>query len=163
MLISSPWVSETGRSMSTKKSWKTRMPRVAEPSRPSWVEARAVSRQVVMLSAMGISSDTKPPSSVRTSGAQYRVSGKYWRSRGGSSAPAVSFPFSISAAGAAVGAASMPSSLRESPIGSVAAPQPVRKSSTSASVASADRAPMPVPSLPNRRWAWIQRPCPNKR
>ncbi len=56
--------------MSTKKSWKTRMPCVVKPSRPSWDEASAVSRQVVMLSAMGISSETKPFSSVTTSGAQ---------------------------------------------------------------------------------------------
>ncbi len=49
--------------MSMKKSWKTRKPAVVEPKRPSWEEARAVMRQVVMESAPGIRTSAFPSES----------------------------------------------------------------------------------------------------
>ena len=69
-----------------KKSWKTRSGAGGAPSRPSWVEASAVTRQVVMLSAMGTARSSVPLASVTASGSQTIVSGKYWRRRGGSAA-----------------------------------------------------------------------------
>ena len=67
-----------------KKSWKTRSGASSEPRRPSRLEARAVMRQVVMLSATGTSRLRRPSASVTASGSQSIVSGKYWRRRGGS-------------------------------------------------------------------------------
>jgi len=69
--------------MSTKKSWKALSGAVTEPSAPLRVEAMAVMRHVVMLSAIGNSSEATPLLSVTRFGWNSRVSGKYSRTRAG--------------------------------------------------------------------------------
>ena len=64
----SPWVRVTGRSRSTKKSWKTLRLPVPVPSAPDWVEASMAMRQVVMESAMGMDMVALPLASVSISG-----------------------------------------------------------------------------------------------
>ena len=81
METSSFWVSETGRSMSTKKSWKTRMPWLVEPRPPFLPLAEAVMRQVVMLSATVSFSSASPFLSVIKDGSNNSVSGKNSRTR----------------------------------------------------------------------------------
>ncbi len=64
----SPWVSVTGRSRSTKKSWKTFRLDVPLPSAPCVVEAIMAMRQVVMESASGMAMLAMPFPSVMISG-----------------------------------------------------------------------------------------------
>jgi hypothetical protein len=64
----SPWVSVTGRSRSTKKSWKTFRLDTALPSAPCVVEATIAIRQVVMESASGMAMLAAPFWSVTISG-----------------------------------------------------------------------------------------------
>ena len=64
----SPCVSVTGRSRSTKKSWKTFRLDVALPSAPCVVEASIAIRHVVMESAMGMVMLAAPFWSVMISG-----------------------------------------------------------------------------------------------
>src|SRR6185436_7439862 len=77
----SPWVRVTGRSRSTKKSWKTFRLDVPVPSAPRVVDASMDIRQVVIESARGMLILARPSESVMISGLMYRASGKYDRTR----------------------------------------------------------------------------------
>jgi len=107
--------------MSTKKSWNTVSPDVADPSRPSALLASAVRRHDVMESAIVRAISARPLASVMTAGSTNSVSGNQRRTRGPLLPP--SAPFSLCPSVGAAGS-SAPASGGPPPIQSPSSTQP---------------------------------------